>query len=286
MVMSQEIEIQLPHLKIAAKRWGAENGVPLLALHGWLDNAASFDHIAPLLSGFNLIAVDLPGHGRSEHRPAGEHYFILDYVADILSIANALGWDKFSLLGHSMGGSLATLVAGATPARVNRLALLESLGPYVKSVDDIPENLAGAIERRENTHRRRLPVYQNIPQMVKMRKSVGTITENSVKTLLSRNVQKIEGGFTWSSDYRLTLPSMLYLTEDIVCTFLRRIMAPVLLVQAEGGILGKGAFMGQTCCLEQRLKSISNLKHHLIAGDHHLHLDDPQPVATLLQDFL
>ena len=284
--MSQEIEIQLPHLKIAAKRWGNENGSPLLALHGWLDNAASFDHIAPLLSGFNLIAVDLPGHGRSEHRPTGEHYFILDYVADILSIANALGWDKFSLLGHSMGGSLATLVAGATPARVNRLALLESLGPYVKSVDDIPENLAGAIERKENTHKRRLPVYQNISQMIKMRKSVGTITENSVKTLLNRNVQKIEGGFTWSSDYRLTLPSMLYLTEEIVCTFLRRITAPVLLVQAEGGILGKGAFMGQTCCLEQRLKSISNLKHHLIAGDHHLHLDDPQPVATLLQDFL
>ena len=66
---ARDIELQLPHIRIAAREWGDPEGEPVLAIHGWLDNAASFDTLAPLLAELHLVALDLPGHGRSQHRP-------------------------------------------------------------------------------------------------------------------------------------------------------------------------------------------------------------------------
>ena len=67
--MVEELELQTPYLRLSARAWGPPDGVPVLALHGWLDNAASFDPLASLLPGVRLVAVDLPGHGGSDHRP-------------------------------------------------------------------------------------------------------------------------------------------------------------------------------------------------------------------------
>ncbi|MEZ5601350.1 MAG: alpha/beta fold hydrolase [Candidatus Competibacteraceae bacterium] len=99
--MSEELELQTPYLRLAARAWGPLDGVPVLALHGWLDNAASFDALAPLLPNTRLVALDLTGHGRSEHRPAGVHYHFVDFIPDVVAAADALGWNRFALLGHS-----------------------------------------------------------------------------------------------------------------------------------------------------------------------------------------
>ncbi len=72
MTAARELSLELPHLRLAAQAWGDPQLPRLLALHGWLDNAASFDRLAPLLCGhFHIVAIDLPGHGRSGHRPPG-----------------------------------------------------------------------------------------------------------------------------------------------------------------------------------------------------------------------
>ena len=52
-------------------RWGSTGDAPILALHGWLDNAASFVRLAPLLADADVVAIDLPGHGYSDHSPPG-----------------------------------------------------------------------------------------------------------------------------------------------------------------------------------------------------------------------
>src|SRR5688500_18494360 len=75
MPAAEELVIALPHATLAARRWGDASSPPLLALHGWLDNAGSFDALAPLLAArWQVIALDFAGHGRSSHLAAGSWY--------------------------------------------------------------------------------------------------------------------------------------------------------------------------------------------------------------------
>ncbi|MBU6477927.1 MAG: alpha/beta fold hydrolase, partial [Xanthomonadaceae bacterium] len=126
-----ELRIVTPFGEIAALQWGDAAAPPLLALHGWLDNAASFARLAPLLAWRQrVIALDLPGHGHSAHLPRGvRRYHIADQVDRVLDFADALKLERFDLLGHSLGAGIASLTAAAVPARIGKLALIEGLGP-------------------------------------------------------------------------------------------------------------------------------------------------------------
>ena len=55
-------------------KWGGPEGIPTVGLHGWLDNANTFDRLAPLIPELNLVALDFAGHGLSNHRAEGVHY--------------------------------------------------------------------------------------------------------------------------------------------------------------------------------------------------------------------
>ncbi len=118
-----------------ALAFGDASKPPLLALHGWMDNAASFVPLASLLDQFYVVAVDLPGHGKSDFRPNGASYFHADYALDAAHIVAALKFDSFVLLGHSMGGGVATLLAAAIPKSVRHLILIDGLGPYSNSAE-------------------------------------------------------------------------------------------------------------------------------------------------------
>ncbi|HAS30592.1 MAG TPA: alpha/beta hydrolase, partial [Alcanivorax sp.] len=93
--------------ELAGLQWPGE-GEPVLALHGWLDNAASFQPLAEPL-GHPLVALDFAGHGHSEHRPRHQATHYVDHVRDVLAVADQLGWDRFVLVGHSMGAGVACL---------------------------------------------------------------------------------------------------------------------------------------------------------------------------------
>ena len=123
--------LTIPGFTIAYKTWGKSTNPPLIALHGWLDNANSFEPLAHYLQErFYLIAIDFPGHGYSSHLPQGCYYHFMDGVFNLIQIINALQLEQVHLLGHSMGACLASLVAGVAPERFLSLALIEGLGPF------------------------------------------------------------------------------------------------------------------------------------------------------------
>ena len=126
----EEVRFNLPHIELAAHLYGPADGLPVIALHGWLDNAASFSHLAPLLPGLRIVALDQAGHGHSSHRAPGCGYQLWDYALDVLQVADQLGWQQFALLGHSLGAIVSLLLAGAVPERISRLALIDGLIPY------------------------------------------------------------------------------------------------------------------------------------------------------------
>ena len=86
---------------ITAQEWGDPCGIPVIALHGWLDNSASFAVLGEKLQSIRLIALDLAGHGHSDHRSGMADYSLLTDVADVIAVADELGLDTFGLLGHA-----------------------------------------------------------------------------------------------------------------------------------------------------------------------------------------
>lgn len=278
--LPRNIEIQTRHLRIAARQWGDPDGIPVLAIHGWLDNAASFDALAPLLSGMNLIAVDMPGHGLSEPRPPGVPYHFIDSIPDVVAVVDALGWQQFSLLAHSLGAGISAIVAGTIPERIQRLALIEGLGPWSGDAADCPAQLAEATGHLLYKERRRAPSYASLEDAARARQKAGDLGFESALTLARRGTRPLGERVTWRSDPRLTYRSPIYLTEEQVCAFLQRIAAPTLLIWGEAGLDSPRQH------LEERKRLVADLIFRRLPGGHHLHMDNPGPVAEAVQAFL
>ncbi len=279
----EEVRLSLPHIELAAHLYGPEDGRPVIALHGWLDNAASFARLAPLLRGVRIVALDFAGHGHSDHRAPGSDYALWAYAHDVLTVAEQFGWQRFSLLGHSMGAITAVLLAGAMPERVERLALIDGLMPYTSEADQAPAKLGEALRAKLALAAKRKPVYSEMERAVKARmKGVGAVSHEAAQLLAARGLMPVPGGYTWRTDARLTLPSPLRLSMAQALAFVQALECPVSLVLAEQGMLQ--AQPGLAPLLESLPFAI-----HRLPGGHHLHLDDEagaQRVADCFNPFL
>ena len=93
--------------RIAGLRFGNPDGPPVLALHGWLDNAASFIPMAPYLSAYDIVAIDMLGHGASTHIPKGYDYAFVDWLHDILDVVHSASYIDIRILScHRMFSNL------------------------------------------------------------------------------------------------------------------------------------------------------------------------------------
>ncbi|KAJ8791771.1 hypothetical protein J1605_020493 [Eschrichtius robustus] len=135
-----ELKLAVPWGHIAAKAWGSHQSPPVLCLHGWLDNANSFDRIIPLLpKDFYYVAMDFGGHGLSSHYSPGFPYDHQNFVSEVCRVAAALKWNRFSLLGHSFGGTVGGMFSCIFPEMVDKLVLLES-SPFILESNEL-ENM-------------------------------------------------------------------------------------------------------------------------------------------------
>ncbi len=277
---AKEVSIQTPYITFGAKRWGNDNGLPVLALHGWLDNAATFDRLAPCLLDLHLVAIDMAGHGHSDHRPPGMKYHYVDYIDDVVAVADALGWESFALLGHSLGAGIASVVAGSFPDRVTHLMLLEGIGPMSREPGSVTQVMSKSVQQMKRHIGKRLPVYPDFESAVAARTKVGDMQPESVRILVKRNLTEVDGGVMWRSDPRLKLGSSLYMVEEQVRGFLEGVNAPTLLVRGDSGLLKR---LGR---LDERTACIRHIQQAVLSGGHHLHLDNPEPVAEEIKRFL
>ncbi len=263
----EELTISHGARTFAAQGWGPKDGIRVLALHGWLDNAASFARLAPLLSGCRVVALDLPGHGLSPHK-ACDFYNFADYVPDAVAATEGLGWRRFSLLGHSMGAGISTLLAGAFPERVERLALIEGIGPLSSEPGASPAALRLAWEKLTALKDKKPPSYASFEDAVAARAAGGAgISREAATMLCRRGLEQRAERWCWRNDARLTLPSLIRLTEDQVLAFIAAIEAPTLLIRARDGLRFDMRKM------EQRVAQLRGVTLREIDGGHHLHLE-------------
>lgn len=288
----QEFTLEIPAGRIAGLRTqGHVAGSPrVLALHGWLDNAASFVPLAAEfdrigLHGIELVAPDLPGHGTSTHLPPGADYSFAAAVHAVLDIADTLGWERFALLGHSMGAGIASLVAAGSPERIERFVAIEALGALAEVPERTAVRLRDAVAATRALPSKRLRVFPDIEPAVRARMQANALSEPVARLLVERGLRAVHtdqgpGGFEWSSDPRLTLPTMIRTTEAQIRDLVAGIACPTRVIYADPA----QPYLPEPLRSE-RSALLPQGEQVVIAGSHHLHMEDPASVAAAIGDF-
>ncbi len=262
-------------MELASITWGNPDGPRFLGLHGWLDNAATFSRVAPLLPELHLVSLDLPGHGQSPHR---ERYYFTDWVADVIREADRRGWEQFGLIAHSMGAGVSPLVAGTFPERITQLILLEGLGPMFAKAEEAPAQLKRALTFRPKP----AGVYKSYDEALeRLAAPRGNLSPESARLLGERAIKPAEGGYTFTHDPELRGPSRMRLTEPEVEAFFERITCPTLVVEAENGMQFDPEIT------RRRLGAIKGpVTLARLPGGHHFHLEQPEPLSATIREFL
>lgn len=261
--------------------YGDCGGTPVLALHGWLDNAASFVPLAMHLPGLDLVALDLPGHGASAHLPEGAEYSLSGTVHAVLDAADALGWERFAVLGHSMGAAIGSILAAAAPQRVVRLVAIEALGALADAEDRTAARLRESVAARRVLAGKRLRVFPDIDAAVRARMQAGGLDEAVARLLVERGLRPVDGGFAWSSDPRLTITTTVRMTEGQARDLLRNIECPVRVLYADP----PQPYFPEPLRSE-RVAMLPDGELLVLPGGHHLHMEQPAAVAAAIGDFL
>jgi pimeloyl-ACP methyl ester carboxylesterase len=275
-----ELTVELRHGRLAGLEWGPAAGWPVLAIHGWLDNAATFTGLAPKLDGCHVIALDLAGHGRSDHLPESCSHHFVDWVPQVIETADALGLDRFALLGHSMGAGIASLVPAAVPGRVTRAVLIEGGGPLATPPEDAPALLRSALDDERRLVDAPGRLHPDLASAVAARCHGSDLDPTAARILVERSVEIGDDGVRFTFDPRLRTRSRWRFTEEQVVAFLAAIDCPVLAVRATSGWPFPADEMAR------RLAAIPDCTQIEVDGGHHVHLTHPERVAPAIAAFL
>jgi len=264
---------------IAYRQWGRDDEYPVLALHGWLDNAASFDALGPLLEGYRVIALDLPGHGLSSHRGRDGSYNVWDDLPDLVWLVEELGLPRYALLGHSRGAAICTLLAAIEAPAVSSLVMLDNfLTPMFRDEQTVTQlrSFAHDYGRRQPRQAR---VFATQKAAVQARCAATGIDVRAAAMLVPRSLRPVDGGYRWGTDGRLRYASALKLDAGQVRTVLESLELPGLLIAASGGFASR---------LEahETLGWYRGVQAQQVDGCHHCHmLDQAADIAARIHQF-
>jgi pimeloyl-ACP methyl ester carboxylesterase len=290
MGMSRSSELTLRSGRHHLRHWGDEEAPLVLALHGWLDVSATFEFLAAALPPrWHVVAPDWRGYGRSEwqHRP----YWWAEFMADLDELADRLSPDApLRIVGHSMGGNIATLWAAARPARVAQLVLLEAFG-HPPDGELFP---AAMYERWLDDARgpRPFPVYQDraafAARLMATNPRLGPARADRLAAGATRHHP--DGGVVFDADpwHRSAFNHLIHSSDHFLGAW-ARIDAPVLWVTGdESETLEQLArSFGSDERLRSRLRRIPRLQaHELARAGHHVQHDQPEALAALIDGFL
>jgi pimeloyl-ACP methyl ester carboxylesterase len=264
---------------LAAKTWGTACQPKILALHGWLDNAASFDALATLLAdNYYIVALDLPGHGLSEHTQ-DDYYPFLNYVTAVHQVIQQLNWQQFVLLGHSMGGSIASVISRQLPDQVTALISLDAIGPLSIEIMENSSAISMTTRLISQAQKRPRTRYNSLQQMAERRAKMNQVDSAKIMPLIERGVEKCNNYYLWRFDPKLLQVTQKYMTELEVKNILQNIQCPVLIVEASDGLLIDNKIV------DERKQYFTHLSVAQLAGGHHLHLDQADTVYQSILSF-
>lgn len=271
-------------MRLAYQRYGetdAPRGI-VLALHGWLDNAASFERLAPLLveCGYCVLALDLPGHGLSDARHDQAGYNLYDDLRQLVPFVEDLDRGAVYLLGHSRGAMIALLLAACFPELVQKVVFLDGMLPPPVAGKDAPAQLAKHV--RDFTRARRKPLgYDSFEQALNLRMKATSMSRETSEGITRRALyQGDDGRWYWRTDPRLRGASAIRLNQELNDGFSMALTMPALLILAEDGFANYAEFI-------ETVKTYPHIERITLAGGHHFHLEQTaEQIAQHIERFL
>jgi pimeloyl-ACP methyl ester carboxylesterase len=291
--------VPIRKLNYHVRQWGTPTpGVaPLVMVHGWMDVAASYQFVVDAFSeafmqGRWIIAPDWRGYGLTEASGA-DNYWFPDYLADLDFLLDHYAPDQaVDLVGHSMGGNVVMMYAGARPDRIRRLVNLEGFGMPATRASQAPTRYGRWMDELKSLHRGEMALksYDDAAGVARrLMKTNPRLTQDKADWLAQYWARPNAEG-TWEilgdPAHKITNANLFRVDEAL--EIYRSIAAPTLAVDASDDSLG-GWWKGKYTLAEyhERLKAVPQL-HQAVVTDagHMLHHDQPQQLAALLENFI
>lgn len=194
-------------LTLAYTTWGDPNAPPCLLVHGGRDQKYSWQDVAEHLANrYHVVAHDLRGHGESGWANDGD-YGVLDHVYDLASLVEHLGAERFTLIGHSLGGNIALRYAGLYPEKITKLVAIEGLGPSPKMIAErkaiaVDDRLRDWIDQRRKLSARAPRIMKDFAEArARMAAAHGHLSDKQIDHLTRTGIRENKDGtVSWAYD--------------------------------------------------------------------------------------
>ncbi|KAG9509674.1 Serine hydrolase-like protein, partial [Fragariocoptes setiger] len=328
-ILIDELEFDVPYGKLRAKTWHEDiEGCQLvLALHGWMDNAGTFDNLIPRLTngsrGLYVVAVDMPGHGRSTPLPDGTNYTDMKLLVEVRRFVKLIGWNdkRFTIIGHSMGGLLAQWYASLYPDNVDGIVLLDMLKPpfflehdfvQLKSSlieDDLETDLTSDNKMMTTTSNVTISTEAALTAIIEAHSAWGRLDRSHAMRLLARSSISVNSpphSVIYYRDSRLRAMAYIVKNPDTARVIFSQMKSPILALLGKHGVYSlhrsdssisndRSGFctpdeqayqLGFESYIQQiRSQCVSLDIKWIEKGDHFMHLTRPEDLSDSINEF-
>jgi pimeloyl-ACP methyl ester carboxylesterase len=278
-------DLEIRGLRHHVTRWPGIDPEPVLLLHGWADTGDTFQFLVDELPAErSFVAPDLRGFGRSEWPADG--YWFPDYFADLEALLDRLApHTPVTLIGHSMGGNIATLYAGIRPERVRRVVCIEGFGLARTHPEQAPVRYREWLAQvREPPSFARFPSLETFTHLL-VRRNPRLAPERAAFIAAAWTHAEADGSVTVRADpAHKRVNAVLYRREEAEACW-REITAPVLYVVAEqSDFLPR---LGEDGRPETMERYVRRLEPCMIPNAGHMvHHEQPERLAREIEAFL
>ena len=288
----KEVRIPISWGTLAGKLWQSQyssttNRLGVLMLHGFLDNAGSFDTLIEYFpKHLTLLAIDLPGHGFSDHYAVKNAYQYFSFVSDVIEVLKYLSWEQTILIGHSFGGTIAINVAAILQNRIRKLIVLDGSYPPDYSYERFSNYLLGKYEDNNSESSQNEKVYPSRAKVVeRILEGNPDINQSSAEILATRACREEKGGFVLTRDIGIPKLLLVFVRHCFWDLFSQvvydRITMPALFIIIEKSYVK----IDEIIEIKKVNASPTNRVVH-VKGSHRVHMDDPEVVGRLIRAFL
>src|SRR5512139_4109942 len=281
----QSVDLAVRGLRHHVTCWPGSDPEPVFLLHGWMDTGDTFQFlVAALPDRYTVVAPDWRGVGRSAWPADG--YWFADYYADLEALLDHFAPGlAVTLVGHSMGGNIASLYAGIRPGRVRRVVCIEGFGLSRTTPGQAPGRYREWLDQvREPPKFARFPSLQSFAHLLARRNP--RLTPQRAAFIAAAWTERLpDGGVQVRSDpaHKRVNP-VLYRREEAEACW-SEIEAPVLYVVAE-----QSEFLprhGEDALPENMSRHIRRLEPCVIPdASHMVHHERPESLAREIEAFL